>query len=175
MSEHFKQSWILKGEELLGIREIKGAEHNPIITGMFIEINANGTTQSGRPAAKAWWSDDDKPWCGVVHAYLKTVCGYPIPKEWYRAKKWAKWGVPCAPQVGATAVLSRAGGGHVATCVGFTEDGRALLQGGNQDDAFNIKPFAMNRIKRWRLPIGVRHRNQYVVLNYDGTEVASMA
>lgn len=73
--------WLAEGRRHIGVREIKGARHNTTISGWLQRL-------------RAWWSDDETPWCGVFVAYCMERAGQSIPRHWYRAKAWLEWGVP---------------------------------------------------------------------------------
>ncbi|MGE9658889.1 hypothetical protein ACQP6C_10405 [Snodgrassella alvi] len=47
-------SWISEARKHIGLREIKGAKHNPTILA-WLKYNKEST---------AWWRDDETPWCG---------------------------------------------------------------------------------------------------------------
>jgi len=44
--------------------------------------------------------------------------------------------------------MLRDGGGHIGIVVGLDQHGNAMLLGGNQSDAVNIKPFARSRLNK---------------------------
>lgn len=55
----------------LGLREIKGPQHNSVIVGWLRRL-------------RAWWADDETPWCGVAMAAWMSEAGLPYPKAYYR-------------------------------------------------------------------------------------------
>ena len=57
-------SWISEARKHIGLRDIKGAKHNPTILA-WLKYNKEST---------AWWRDDETPWCGlfVGHCLGKT-------------------------------------------------------------------------------------------------------
>lgn len=134
--------WLLWARGHIGLREIKGAPTAPVIAGWLKKL-------------KAWWADDETPWCGVLVAAAMNSQSIPIPKAWFRAKEWATWGQRLmSPCVGCVAVFERTGGGHVAIVVGKDDSGRLLCLGGNQGDAVSIAPFDRTRVIAYRWPPG---------------------
>ena len=135
-----RYQWIAEAESLKGLREIKGAATEPRIAGWLKKL-------------RAWWGDDETPWCGTFAAHCVTVAGIKPPSAWYRAKAWATWGkrlsVPC---YGCVVVFDRAGGGHVAFVVGRDQHGRLMCIGGNQGDAVSVVPFERTRAIAYRWP-----------------------
>lgn len=135
-----KPLWIVEAQRHIGLREIKGAKHNNFII-VWLE------------SLKAWWSDDETPWCGtfVAHCMKKAEC--KLPKYWMRAKDWLNWGVIVTePFVGCIVVFERQGGGHVGFVVGQDANKNLLVLGGNQGDAVKISPFDIKRVLGYRWP-----------------------
>lgn len=134
--------WLQIARRFDGLREIVGPRHNPTIIRWLEKL-------------RAWWRDDETPWCGVAVASWLSQAGHPIPKHYYRALAWADYGMPQpGPLQGAIAVLSRKGGGHVGLVTGVTRDGKHVrLLGGNQNDAVNEAWFPASRIVAYRLPV----------------------
>lgn len=139
---HLEPAWLIEARRHIGVREIKGPAHNSRIVGWLDEL-------------KAWWHEDETPWCGTFVAHCMKVAGYPLPKYWMRAKDWLNWGESLAcPAVGAIVVFTRDGGGHVGIVIGKDKDGNLLVLGGNQGDMVKISPFAMSRVAGFRVPKG---------------------
>lgn len=135
-------AWLAYGLTLQGIREIKGPKHNATIVGWLKKL-------------KAWWTDDETPWCGTFVAACMQAAGQPLPANWMRAKAWLDWGVPIAqPVVGAVVIFDREGGGHVGIVVGRDQKGNLMVLGGNQGDMVKISPFSLARNPRYRIPRG---------------------
>lgn len=128
----------------VGIKEIKGPQHHPRILEWLTRL-------------KAWWRDDETPWCGVALAGWLAEAGLPYPRAYYRALEWADYGrQSTAPLLGAIAVLSRTGGGHVGIVTGVSGDrSKVRLLGGNQSDAVCEAWFDATRVVSYRLPLGV--------------------
>lgn len=126
--------WLIEARQHIGLTEIAGKEHNPIIRNWLI-------------ALKAWWQDDETPWCGTFVAHCCRVGGRALPKHWYRARDWLDTGTWLSrPAYGCIAVFERKGGGHVGFVVGQDKDGNLLILGGNQGNRVSISPFARSRV-----------------------------
>lgn len=135
--------WFVEAKKHLGVKEIPGAKHNSTVMMMLAKL-------------KAWWSDDETPWCGVFVAHCMREVGLPVPQHWMRAKAWADYGsnlraTHVAP--GAILVFARKGGGHVGFYVG--EDAAFYhVLGGNQSNAVNVMRIAKARCIAIRWPKG---------------------
>lgn len=124
----------------IGLAEVPGKEHQPVIVGWLKDL-------------RAWWSDDETPWCGTFVAHCMRSCNIPVPQHWYRAKAWASWGRPLFDPVdGCIGVFDRAGGGHVGFIVGRDTQGRYLVLGGNQGNRVSIVPIDAERLLAARWP-----------------------
>jgi len=132
--------WIVEALNCIGTTEIKGLKHNSKILGWLQSL-------------RAWWSDDETPWCGTFAAHCIKTAGLSLPKHWYRAKDWLNWGAPISvPAHGCIVVFDRKGGGHVGFVVGKDKLGNLLVLGGNQGDAVNIRAFPITRVSGYRWP-----------------------
>ena len=103
--------WIIEGRKHVGLREIVGAKHNPVVVGFWKLL--------GRP-----YREDETPWCGGFVGYCIAKAGLKLPSIPERALSWATWGKPCDAVPGAIGVKSRKGGNHVFFIIGETVDGR---------------------------------------------------
>ncbi len=135
--------WLTKAKSYVGLREIPGPRHNNVIVGWLAKL-------------RAWWRDDETPWCGVFVAHCMQECDLPFPKLYMRAKEWSEYGAllrttRLAP--GAILVFDRAGGGHVGFYVGEDETHYHVL-GGNQSNAVNVMRLAKSRLVASRWPKG---------------------
>lgn len=92
--------------------------------------------------------------CGTYVAHCLTAVGRgSIPKHWYRALEYLKWGTALdKPAYGSVGVLKRKGGGHVFFVVGVTEKGDIVGLGGNQGDEVNLRVFSRSVIEGYRWP-----------------------
>lgn len=132
--------WLVYARQFLGLKEIPGTEHNPVIVQWLIQL-------------RAWWRNDESPWCGVYVGAVFANCGYPIAKHWYRARDWLNWGVSLSfPVVGCVVVFQRGGGGHVGFVVGEDQNGNVVTLGGNQGNRVSIAPFERSRVLGYRWP-----------------------
>jgi uncharacterized protein (TIGR02594 family) len=134
--------WVTKALEYLGQEEIPGAKTAPFIAKALVYM-------------KAWWTDDETPWCGVAAGGCMKFAGYAPPKAYYRAKAWLDWGkVLHSPVYGCVVIFTRDGGGHVGFVVGIDTKGRLMVLGGNQGNKVSIAPFDFARVAGYRMPVG---------------------
>jgi len=136
-------AWLVEARKHIGTREIPGAQHNSKILGWLRKL-------------KAWWAEDETPWCGTFVAHCLQEVGLPVAKDWYRAKGWAEYGsnlrsTHVAP--GAILVFARQGGGHVGFYVGEDNVYYHVL-GGNQSNSVNVMRLAKMRCVAIRWPKG---------------------
>lgn len=138
-----KPLWLIEAQRHIGLKEIKGAKHNSFII-LWLKT------------LKAWWFDDETPWCGTFVAHCMKEAQCQLPKYWMRAKDWLNWGQELdKPCVGCIVVFEREGGGHVGFVVGRDINNNLMVLGGNQGDAVKISPFDTKRVLGYRWP------NQY--------------
>jgi uncharacterized protein (TIGR02594 family) len=136
-------AWMTTARNYLGLTEIPGVATAPVIKKWLVGL-------------KAWWTDDETPWCGVFVAQCLHENGVDRPKNWFRALAWLDWGIPISqPMVGCVVVYARKGGGHVGFVVGRDEKGRVLTLGGNQGNRVSIAPFDSTRVVGYRWPVSV--------------------
>lgn len=123
------------------VKEIPGPQHNSTIIKWLKNL-------------KAWYFNDDDPWCGIYVAECFRAVGLIIPKLYMRAKEWgAGWGVKLPqPIYGCVVVFERKGGGHVGFVVGETKDGLLAVMGGNQGNAVNVAKFTKDRVVGYYWP-----------------------
>lgn len=136
-------AWIVEARKHIGLREIKGAEHEPQLIAMLEKMG--GFTNENR----AWWRDDETPWCGLFVGYCLGKAGRFVIPHWYRARAWAEHPALTKlnhPAYGCLAVFERRGGGHVGFVVGEDENKNLMVLGGNQGDAVNVRPFSRERV-----------------------------
>ena len=137
--------WLGVARALIGLREIKGPQHNPTIMGWIRKLGSRlGITVT----------DDETPWCGTFVAHVMSECGIELPKIPVRATSWLGWGrTLVGPRLGCVLVFTRSGGGHVGFYVG--EDNTAYhVLGGNQSDSVSITRIAKSRLTGMRWPHG---------------------
>lgn len=135
--------WLKVAASHLGLKEIKGPQHNKTIIMWLEKLNA-------------WWRDDEIPWCAVMVAACMQECGLPFPKLYMRALEWNDYGVKLLkPVPGCIVTFTRQGGGHVGFVVGESTDGKLLVLGGNQSDMVTIAKFDYSRVTSYRWPAGI--------------------
>ena len=138
----FTPPWVETARKYIGLTEIPGKATHPTIRKWLIDL-------------KAWWQDDETPWCGTFIGAVMREQGIALPKHWYRAKAWADWGTPLpTPRFGCVVVFERTGGGHVGIVVGVDRSGRLMVLGGNQSNSVNVAPFDRSRVLAYRAPPG---------------------
>lgn len=135
--------WMKTAMLFRGLKEIPGPRHNPTILGWLKSL-------------RAWWRDDETPWCGVFVAYCMKESGLPYPKLYMRARAWSDYGALLRPDrlaPGAILVFSRKGGGHVGFYAG-EDSGHYFVFGGNQADEVNVMKIGKSRLLATRWPRG---------------------
>jgi uncharacterized protein (TIGR02594 family) len=136
-------NWLTTARGYIGVAEVPGPRHSATITGWLVKL-------------KAWWRDDETPWCGAFVAHCLQANGLAVPPAWYRAKAWATWGrslyeTELVP--GAVLVFERQGGGHVGFYVGETPTAYVVL-GGNQGNRVSVSRIPRERCIARRWPAG---------------------
>lgn len=132
--------WLTIGRKYLGVTETPGPKTTPIIGEWLRKL-------------RAWWSDDETPWCGTFVGAVLTQAGCELPRHWYRARAWLDWGLRLTePALGCVVVYERGGGGHVGFVTGWDQNGRILTLGGNQGNRVSIAPFDSWRVLGYRWP-----------------------
>ena len=147
-------SWLKIARSYDGLKEIPGPRHNQTIIRWLVKL-------------RAWWSDDETPWCGVFVAHCMQKSSLPFPKLYMRAKAWSDYGSllrrdRLAP--GAILVFDRAGGGHVGLYLG-EDAGFYYVLGGNQSNAVNVMKLGKSRLVASRWPKGEPVIGKPVYLN----------
>ena len=134
-------AWITEATKHIGLKEIKGKQHNKTILQWVKNLNG-------------WFTDDETPWCGTFIAQCLQEADRDVPKHWYRALAYLKYGTKLdKPAYGSIAVMSRSGGGHATFVVGESEDGKYIIGlGGNQSDMVNLAKFPKSRISAYVWP-----------------------
>jgi uncharacterized protein (TIGR02594 family) len=143
--------WLTEAYRLIGTREVPGAANNPVIMSW-------GNRLGARILGIAYTADS-VPWCGLFAAHCVAQAGHKPPPIAIRAKAWASFGfalplTTTRPPLGAIAVFTRKGGGHVGFVVAVHSDGDLDILGGNQADAVNVRRFPRARLIALRWPTG---------------------
>ena len=143
--------WVDIGLKEIGVHEIKGSHHNQRV------IEYMNATKWGK-----WVHDDETPWCAGFIGWCMVQAGYEkqIPDYSLGAKSWLNFGVKVSePVLGAIAIKSRRGGGHVGIVVGISNGGKYLyILGGNQGDQVSVRKYPKSVWMGFRLPRGYSKR-----------------
>ena len=121
--------------KLIGTKEIKGKDHNPIILGWAKELGLEKI-----------YKTDEIPWCGLfVALVVKRATFKPVSQPlWARA--WVGFGTKQnSAMLGDVLIFSRGSGGHVGLYVGEDNDCYHIL-GGNQGDEVKATRIRKNRL-----------------------------
>jgi uncharacterized protein (TIGR02594 family) len=139
--------WLQIARDLIGLREIKGAQHSAEILRLWKD--------AGLP-----FTDDETAWCAGFVGGVLARAGI-APSLSAAARSYATWGVNVLDlgtediPLGAVVVYARPPSewsGHVGFAVGLTKDGHIMTLGGNQRDSVNIAPFHAARLVAARWP-----------------------
>ena len=140
-----KPVWLLEAYSLLGTKEVKGKDNNPIIMNWAYELDQ-------------WYTGDDVPWCGLFMAHCMRVGSPNEPQNFNRlgARAWRAFGKEVPPSLGCIGVFWRthptqSNNGHVAFIIGESRDYYVIL-GGNQSDNVTITKISKNRLLECRAP-----------------------
>src|SRR5581483_2870514 len=147
--------WLSVMRAITGTKEFPGGTDNPIILEWALAIALRYPDLRG---TLAQYKHDSIPWCGLGMAYSVAMAGYRPPAEPLYATNWFyawKDGVRLeGPALGAIAVLTRNGGGHVTQYEGENDD-YWFGRGCNQSDMVNVAKFPKSRkVLGWMWPKG---------------------
>jgi uncharacterized protein (TIGR02594 family) len=138
--------WLQHARQHLGLREIPGPKHHPLILAMWRAIKRGGI------------KDDETAWCAAFVGWCLETQGIRSSR-FESARSYLDWGVPLqGPVVGAVCVLGRpghAGAGHVFIVTGMTPAGNIVGIGGNQGNAVSEDSFDPERVLGYRYPAGL--------------------
>lgn len=135
-------SWLVKAREYIGTTEIVGEKHNPKVVDLW---------KKGKVKDKV--TTDEVPWCAAFVSAVLEEAGYVSAQTGW-ARSYLNWGQKIdEPRVGCVVVFSRGKVyGHVGFVVGKDRKGNLMVLGGNQDNAVNIRAFAVGRVLGYRWP-----------------------
>lgn len=148
--------WMAEIKRYNGLSEIVGVKHNSTVLKWLEDM------PKFPPAAKAWWKDDEVPWCGLAVGHALGVAGRYVIKDWYRAGAWADGTVMTRldkPAYGAIAVKKRKGGNHVFFIGGRNAKGQIMGWGGNQGNKVSCIPFNLSDIDSIWWPSKIQNGN----------------
>lgn len=130
---------LVQAVKQLGVKEIVGKEHNPVILGWAKELKLASV-----------YNSDEIAWCGLFIAYCCKVAGLDIISTPLWALSWSNWGNPVTePMLGDVLTFKRNGGGHVGIYVGEDETHYHVL-GGNQGNAVSVSRIDKKRLFKAR-------------------------
>jgi uncharacterized protein (TIGR02594 family) len=127
--------WLIaRGIELIGTKEIKGFNHNPVILKWAAKLGMQKI-----------YTNDEIPWCGLFVAHVCALANKQVIVNPLWARNWAKWGRKAdVASLGDILVFARGSGGHVGFYVAEDKDCYHVL-GGNQSDMVNITRILKSR------------------------------
>mgnify|MGYP000324283663 CR=1 FL=1 len=131
----------------LGLKEIKGATHNPEIVKMFAAVGHD------------WIKDDETPWCAAFVGWCLKSVDIPHLNE-VAARKYEKYSNETKePKVGDIVVIWRQSStswkGHVGFLHSMDETHVSIL-GGNQGNVVSIRKYPRVRLLSFRSVVDVR-------------------
>lgn len=157
-------AWMLEAYKHNGLTENTSKNvHNPTILKWLKEL-------------KAWWAEDETPWCGVFVAICLKRAGIIYPGAWYRALAYRNAAKKLdQPAYGCVATKTRSGGGHVFFVVGITASGKIVGYGGNQNNkvcyaTYDIKDLEFYWYGKTNVP-GVNRFKLPLIKNVSSTKV----
>lgn len=131
LAEVGRPLWLQEAIAHIGMREVAGSGNNR-------ELVAD--IQTVAPD----YQEDSTPWCAGFLSFCLVKAGIKASKQPLWARSYAEgWGVKLiGPAVGAIAVKTRTGGGHVTFVAGKNRNGVLACCGGNQNDMVNISEYS---------------------------------
>jgi uncharacterized protein (TIGR02594 family) len=134
--------WIPTAEAEIGVKEVKGSEHNERV----VEYHSTTTLQA---------TTDETPWCSSFVNWVMKQAGHKGTNS-ARAIDWAKWGRKLdRPAYGAIAVFRwnppPDKKGHVGFVVG-RKGSRIELLGGNQGNEVKVQNYGTSKIIAYVVP-----------------------
>lgn len=123
----------------LGVKEIVGRTHNPVIMGWAKELGLDKV-----------YTEDEIPWCGLFIAHCAHTAGTQVVDRPLWALNWSKYGNKVdVPMLGDILTFKRNGGGHVGIYVGEDATYYHVL-GGNQNNSVSVSRIAKSRLHQAR-------------------------
>jgi uncharacterized protein (TIGR02594 family) len=133
---------LVQAVKQLGVKEIVGKEHNPVIMNWAKELNLDNVYKS-----------DEIAWCGLFIAYCCHAAGLEVVSKPLWALSWSNWGSEVKEaMLGDILTFKREGGGHVGIYVG-EDDTHYHVLGGNQGNAVSVSRIAKTRLFKARRTI----------------------
>jgi uncharacterized protein (TIGR02594 family) len=130
---------LVQAVKQLGVKEIVGKAHNPVILGWAKELGLSKV-----------YTNDEIPWCGLFIAYCAKAAGLEVVERPLWALNWNKFGNRVSePMLGDVLTFKRNGGGHVGIYVG-EDDTHYHVLGGNQNNSVSVSRIAKSRLNQAR-------------------------
>ena len=151
---------------ITGTEEEPGSGDNPRIMAMRDWIACTYANVDGMMEYCELYTGDDVAWCGLSTAFCCTVAGVMPPFGETDTDRFL-WAQSFASDpnfrrlddavLGAIAVLTRSGGGHVTMFEEWTDASHTAFRarGGNQSDAINVQTFPVSDLIGFYWPQGV--------------------
>jgi len=138
-------AWLAKSKEFIGLKEIPGPKHNPIILKWAAEIG------------KGFIKDDETAWCATFAGAMLQECGLRLPSNPLSARSYMELPMKLVnPAVGALAIFWRGsiGGweGHIGFIAGKDKHGNLMIISGNHNNAVTCSPYNTDRLLGYRWP-----------------------
>lgn len=129
--------WLSVSLSHVGLKEVGGSGNNAELVDMIQTVADD-------------YQADATPWCAGWVSYCLAKAGLKPSGSPLWALSYAQgWGVRlAAPALGAIAVKTRNGGGHVTFVAGRTKNGMLACCGGNQNDMVNVAPYAASAFNK---------------------------
>ena len=131
--------------ERMGVIEIPGSRHHPLIVWFHAQTSLKATT-------------DEVPWCSSFACAVMEMSGIRSPRS-AAARSWLDWGEPLdKPRPGCVVVFNRASATNPnAAHVAFFwaprgEDRRIDVLGGNQRNRVCVAPYLLADVIGYRWP-----------------------
>lgn len=125
----------------LGIKEIKGRNHNPRVLEYHDQTSLNA-------------SNDETAWCSSFVNWVAQQAKLPRSNN-AMARSWLTVGkATSSPRPGDVVVMSRGSSkifGHVAFFIGYSSSGKSIYCiGGNQNNEVNITAYSKSKVLGYR-------------------------
>lgn len=137
--------WLAIAKKYVGLREIPGPRHNPVIVGWMKDLS-NGAID-----------DDETAWCAAYTGAVLQEAGLKLPSNPLSARAYLELPMKLdRPAVGAVAIYwrgSKSGWqGHVGFVGGKDQNGNVVLLSGNADNMVKWGSYDNARLLGYRWP-----------------------
>lgn len=151
--------WMVTAALDLGVTEVRGNKHNPIVVAYWRAIKRGGI------------KTDEVAWCSSFVGAMFEYNGIKSSR-YESARSWLAWGEHIERsevRFGDVVVFSRNGGGHVGLLVGITAEGNPIVLGGNQSNQVNVKVFDRKRVVGYRRPAAIKQKYIQLATSTDAS------